>query len=130
MSSITVDDLTQELLLSVGIEYDPNAPNGRTLHTEKPSSSPTACAVLKREERTQRQFRDFYQVLIAVLSLLTLLLLAAAAILLLLALPVGALLSGASAIVAGGGALFLLRQRADARKTYLAAQNALILAGC
>jgi uncharacterized BrkB/YihY/UPF0761 family membrane protein len=114
---LSTDELAAQLWLSVV---------GDSAGLEAPAkASKAACAAFAREERMQFHFVVFYQTLVAVLALLALLLLIVAGYLLLREPPrnVEALLSGVGTLVASGGALFLTRQRKDARKMLAAAQK-------
>lgn len=118
MPDDTVERLAEELQLIVEGDADIHAagPPGRS-----------ACASYRKEERLQFRFMAFFQTLVAVLGVLTLLLLVVAAYHVFKQDKdaVDGVLAGVGAIVSGAGALFLERQRQDARDALKAAQKLL-----
>jgi hypothetical protein len=109
---------------SLGIQPD-------DAHGEFRSAGGTAvCAAIKREVELQYRFLTLYQTLVLLLAIGVLALLAVATWRLMDGAPVGALLAGSGAIVSGAAAVFLLRQRADARDSYAAAREGLAKHNC
>lgn len=90
------------------------------------TTSRAQCASYKREERLQYKFKVFYQLLLAVLAVLTLALLIFCGYMLVQNdAAFKWVVAGVTAIVTGGGSVFLTTQLADARDQHKAAVEAL-----
>ena len=88
------------------------------------------CASLRREEQLQYNFMFIYQTLVLIFAVVVLVLLIFAGWRIATGAPSQAVIAGAGALVGGASAVFLIRQRADARDTYKAAQAGLAKHGC
>ena len=118
-------DLLQSAGLSPQVGIQGIAPNIVT-----PPSS-TACSILRRAERDERRFKNIFQWLMVLVGVIALLLLAGAILVISRDVTsVAGYLTAAGSVTTGAGAIFLGKQRADARRRYDKAQKAILDSGC
>jgi uncharacterized membrane protein len=97
---------------------------------ENATSNPILCASLKREEQLQYHFMFIYQMIVLIFAVIVLALLIFAGWRIATGAAFQAVIAGVGALVSGAAAAFLLKQRADARDTYKAAQAGLVKYTC
>jgi len=124
--TILEDEAFHDLVLSVSGASPTSTTTGPNRQAAPPKASAQVCAAYRREEKSEFTFKTFYEVLIAVLSLVTLILLVFAGwqVFLQNTAVMNVVLSGSGAIVTGVGAGFLGTQRKQARAAWRAAQKA------
>lgn len=88
-------------------------------------SNPALCAAIKREVDLQYNFMFLYQTLLLLFAVIVLGLLALAAWRIATGAAVEAVLAGAGSLVSGTAAVYLSRQRTDARNAHTAARAGL-----
>lgn len=116
-------------LLEASVQSDDDA-LGQLLGAEGRPAPSALCASLIREEALQYRFMALYQILVFVLGLLAVILLVWASWLLVDDQAFEGIVAGAGVIVTSVGAVFLQRQRADARDAHTAAQAGLEVHSC